>query len=209
MGPLKNKKGSAMILVICLAGLISVLCLCMFLKVSVMNSTAQQELDKAQSQTLAASLSQQVEQELTADKTFTTQEQENEAGAKDTGLWFYCKKHLGADWPYFNADEGAGHNKNAAYRYYQLDTAGLLPEDMAKDGSLTLALYWTTDKESVKTQGVSGASLFAQVTCTVKGQTCTVTSEFGLECKDIPQVDADGKDAGTYTQWLWTLNGRQ
>lgn len=213
-----SKKGYAMIMVICVMALLLVLSLAVLLAASTALTSAQKRLSAEQCRSLAISLSEEYEKQLAGPEySFESEAAENAATLNSPGtakpFWFYLKESMtSGDWPYFNDDE-QGHAAGDAYRTFHFDAASV-PEsaknDWNKTGQTDMQIFWKSNRDAMESGDYNATPLTVKVTCTVNGQSCTITSVYTLSITDIPRaaIDRYGR-LTTYHQWKWSLNWRE
>lgn len=212
------KKGYAMIMVICVMALLLVLSLSVLLAASTALTSAQNRLSAEQCRSLAISLSEEYEKQLTAPEySFASEAAEKRVAGNFSGtakpLWFYLKSSMtSGSWPYFNDDE-QGHTAGYACRTFHINSA-TVPEtaknDWEKTGQTDMQIFWESNRDAVESGEYNATPLTVKVTCTANGQSCTITSVYILSVTDIPKVaiDRNGRPT-TYHQWKWSLNWRE
>ena len=164
----RNRKGSAMIAVICVMAVLTVLALSLLLAVSVLLNSSTAAKSQEQSRILAVSFSQEIERQLTG---------EPGAGggaAEAESLPAYLRDQIGNNrWPYYDQDT-YGHTATFAYRTFTLAGEGL-----DRIGDLELLMYWT--EETAEDDAQSAVLLHMTVTATVDGKASSITTEYQLK----------------------------
>ena len=201
---MKNRKGDAMLVVVCALAVIMMLCLSVLLAVSTSVASADSIVGEEQSRVWAVSFSKELERMLTA----PTAAEESDGSS----LCNYIQKNIcKASWPYYNEDERGhsgvittlnGSKAENAYRTFTLSGAG-------EELDCQVTLYWEADEELLA--AINGTDpeacaeakgdivLVAEVSCTAGGRTSTVRNEF------TPGVGIDESSA----DWNWGLSWRE
>lgn len=195
----KNQKGAAMIIVLCVMMVILVLCVSVLLSTSMILANANHAFAKEQCRIWAVSLSEQLDQALLTPAFETADE---EAAANDQTLWFYVKSSLqDGSWPYLD-DAEIGHDADFALRHFSL-AADDAPEGVAAAvAEMDISAYWLrTEADSFE-----DISLHVEVSATVNGQSCTISSEYALS---LLEIGADDETQPSYEQWSWILLWRE
>ena len=191
-----NRKGAAMILVICIMAVILVFCLSLILSASVLLSNSQQAYAREQCRIWAVSLSEELGNEITQLSFASAVE---ESAADDGSLWFYLKDTVWNSWPYYNEEE-IGHTATEAFRYFDLEDGSLPGGAIENLDDVEILMYWEGSSSAI----VDNTPLFIQVTCRKNRQSCTITSEYLLISTLL--MDTGGE---IYDQWRWDLIWRE
>lgn len=183
----KKNEGMTTIVVVCVMALIMSLSLGLFLTASVLMKTAARTGAAEQSRILAVSLSETLEQELTAsDVVYQSQLEEASARTEDLSgisLWHYVKQNIGdGSWPYYEENGIALNSRESAVKSFRMDSVGVASE-IAES---IISLYWTQ-------QDGKPDKLVIETRVTVKGETCVIT--------DVYQLQISGED--DYESWRW------
>ena len=139
---------------------------------------------------------------------------------KDSYLYRYLRYNLCQDnvtWPYYIADDVSGHDKKAAYRYFDLrynseKKQNVTPADGGASsveavdgiegmpGKTIVCIYWklpenaTVTKEQTAKEYLNnkdGLKLYIEVTCEAANQSYTVTKEYILKTSSYTAFEAD------------------
>lgn len=183
----KKNAGMTTIIVVCVMAIIMALSLGLFLSASVLMQTAARTGAAEQSRILAVSLSEMLEQQLTAeDVVYQNQLEEDAAKIEDLSgisLWHYVRQNIrDGSWPYYEENGIPIHARENTVRSFQMDTSGVASE-IAES---TISLYWTQKDERPD-------RLVTETRVTVKGETCVIT--------DVYQLQTSG--GGDYEGWRW------
>ena len=183
----RKNAGMTTIIVVCVMAIIMALSLGLFLSASVLMRTAAQASAAEQSRILAVSLSEMLEQQLTADETvYQSQLQEDAARAEDLSgisLWHYVRQNIrDGSWPYYEESDIPLHGRENAVRSFQMDSVGVASE-IAES---TISLYWIQKDEKPD-------RLVTETRVIVKGESCVIT--------DVYELQTSG--GGDYESWKW------
>ena len=161
-----RNKGAAMIVVLCIMAVLMALSLAVLLSASVVMGNAQKAATREQCRLTAITFSEALEEKLTEDYDDPTFKVENEE---------------------------AGHNsKKAVTRSFTVEN---LPSDSAY-GDIAVDMYWESDgtvaidDEELR---YSNSILVVVVTCSYKGQTQKVKSQYALKCQYEESVDKNDR----------------
>ncbi|MDO5155033.1 MAG: hypothetical protein Q4D51_03615 [Eubacteriales bacterium] len=142
-----NNSGSAMIMAMVVGVIILAFCLSMLMvSYSVMMNAANQRIS-LQCKEYAKSVSKEVERSILN-------------GDKNDEIWMFLRYNIRQEsWPYYKAGE-ADHEKNQAYRYFELTCDG----EETPNGNIKakVILYWEPEEGLVE-DGDTVATLHAQV----------------------------------------------
>lgn len=185
---IKRNEGMTTIIVVCVMAIIMMLSLGLFLTASVLMRTAARTSAAEQSRILAISLSEMLEQQLTAeDVIYQSQFEEAAARAQDLSgisLWHYVRQNIeDGSWPYYEENGIPLHSRENAVRSFQMEPSGIASE-IADN---RISIYWTGKDEKPD-------RLVVETKVTVKGETCVIT--------DVYQLQTSG--GGDYESWRWS-----
>lgn len=184
----ENRKGDAMIVVLCIMTILVTLCLSMLLASSVLINNAQKKAAQEQCRVSAVTMSQVMEADLGSkgdELNFNV----------ESGLYLYVqlgigKNGEGVDWPYYNPDEiGHGETSPNIYRNFTSDSF-----HESTTGDIEVRLYWEWDSYSKEHADMDKITLHVDVTAKKQGQQHTVFSTYSLDVLDDAQKT-----------WTWTL----
>jgi hypothetical protein len=191
----KKNAGVTTIVVVCVMAVIMALSLSLFLTASVLMRTASRTLAQEQCRILAETLSEQIEQELTApSNSYGDVQEEITARAQninELSLWHYVRQEImdGA-WPYYEEDGSGIHSSENAVRTFQMNTQSVAGEV----SSTVLSLYWTPGADETTPE-----SLTVRTEVTVKGRSCSLTDVYRLRTRA----------GGEYESWEWEHETRK
>lgn len=183
----RKNAGMTTIIVVCVMAIIMALSLGLFLSASVLMRTASQASAAEQSRILAVSLSEMLEQQLTAeDAVYQSQLEENAAKAEDLSgisFWHYVRQNIrDGSWPYYEESDFPLHGRENAVRSFQMDSSGVAGE-IAES---TISLYWIQKDEKPD-------RLVTETRVTIKGESCVITDVYELQILG----------GGDYESWKW------
>lgn len=173
----KKNAGVTTIIVVCAMAIIMTLSLGLFLTASVLMKTAEKSGAQQQSRILAVSFSEEIERQLTSEENnYADRDSEESARVEDVynvSLWHYVKESItSGSWPYYEEDGTLLHNRDNAFRIFQMDTSGIASEI----AQTKLTMYWTrSEKEKIPDE------LVILTTVTVKEQSYTITDTYKLQ----------------------------
>lgn len=173
----KKNAGVTTIIVVCAMAIIMTLSLGLFLTASVLMKTAEKSGAQQQSRILAVSFSEEIERQLTSEENnYADRDSEESARVEDVynvSLWHYVKESItSGSWPYYEEDGTLLHNRDNAFRIFQMDTSGVASEI----AQTKLTMYWTrSEKEKTPDE------LVILTTVTVKEQSYTITDTYKLQ----------------------------
>lgn len=135
----RNRKGSAMIVVLCVMAIVMVLSLALLLSASIVVANANRRKQQEQCKISASSFSKVLEEDL-----------KDTASVEKSGTFrAYARKQMKdymdggtTGWTYYNEDEGDAHSLTAAKRTFQMNAENLKD----KVGDLTVEAYWESEK---------------------------------------------------------------
>lgn len=202
-----KNKGVAMIVVLCIMAVLMALSLAIILSASVVMGNAQKAAIREQCRLTAITFSEALEEKLTEDYDDPTYKLENE------GIRTYLREAISSnEWLYYNEAEAGHSSKKAVTRSFSVDG---LPEDSAY-GDITVDMYWESDgtiaieDEELK---YSNSILAVAVTCSYKGQTQKVKSQYALKCQYEESVEkaaeADAPEEKAPVSWKWQRMWRE
>ncbi|PWJ73793.1 UNVERIFIED_CONTAM: hypothetical protein C7383_111129 [Murimonas intestini] len=197
-----RNKGAAMIVVLCIMAVLMALSLAVLLSASVVMGNAQKAATREQCRLTAITFSEALEEKLTEDYDDPTFKVENE------GIRTYLREAISSkQWLYYNEAE-AGHNsKKAVTRSFTVEN---LPSDSAY-GDIAVDMYWESDgtvaidDEELR---YSNSILVVVVTCSYKGQTQKVKSQYALKCQYEESVDKNEGETAPVS-WKWQRMWRE
>jgi predicted Holliday junction resolvase-like endonuclease len=169
----QNRRGSAMIVVMCVMALTLVLCLSLLLNASVMMQSSINQKNRQQARILTETLSDAVNRELTVSHTdlFSKVNQ-----AISSGTWLDYEKGT------------EGHALADVKQSYAVSPEKMPPQMQNALNECSLEMYWV--KESPEQNGQISRILFVTVRCTYKGQTSSLTQSYsstaGVTAQNIP-----------------------
>ncbi len=184
----KKNAGVTTILVVCAMAIIMTLSLGLFLTASVLMKTAEKSSAMQQCRILAVSFSEEIERQLTSEDTvYTDLDSEETAKVQDIyniSLWHYIKESImSGSWPYYEEPGTLLHNKDNAFREFQMNVSGIASEI----AETKITMYWTRKEEEEIPE-----ELVILTTVTVKEQSCTITDTYEL------QITGEA-----YETWKW------
>lgn len=139
-----------------------------------------QKRDQVQLKEYTKTLALEIESEIT-DPNFASCAEQNEALQNgEDNLWFYLRYNVEQNnWPFYEQDEGIGHTKENAYRYFDINVSGGEERLYATmPNSVSVCMYWT--KEVIEDEGDEEIYLTVVVTCERDKQACTMSSYYTL-----------------------------
>lgn len=199
-----QKKGEAMIVVLCIMAVLMALSLAMLLSASVVMGNAQKSFIREQCRLTAITFSEAIEEKLTEDYDDALFGLENE------GLRRYLRDVISTgQWKYYNEGEAGSSSKKAVTHSFKVQ--GLEnSEGDSPYGDISVDMYWEWDGTKAVGEGelkYSNSILGVNVTCSYKGQTQKVKSQYSLKCQyEESVVEGDAKPP---VSWTWVRTWRE
>lgn len=163
-----NKKGDAMIMVICIMAIFLALSLAAILSASTLMSGSIKSRTKEQCRLSAITFSKVLEAELTRKNDY----EDRKNGSTDS-LRSYLRKQMESGWTYYNEDELGHSDLKERKKEFDLDSSSFTDLDHPEDnfGEIHVAVYWTAEAgEFGVYKDYSSAKIAVEVTCGKKGQ---------------------------------------
>ena len=210
-----NNKGITMVVAIIIMAILVIFTFSLTLIAYTLYASQNKNVASMRCAEAANSLSVALENELRY-----VNESEDIYPEKDSYLYRYLRYNLCQDnvtWPYYISDNVNGHDKTAAYRYFDLrynvekkqnviPANGSTSSEEAVDGieglpgRTIVCIYWKlpdnttvtkeqTAKENLKNK--DGLKLYIEVTCEAANQSYTVTKEYILKTSSYTAFEAD------------------
>jgi len=197
MASIRKNHGAAMVVAIIIMGIIMVFAFALLLVSYTLYASQNKKASNIRCAEAANTFSVAITDEL-----------EDENAYKISAFWKYlrCNTLQGTKtWPYYEPGT-AGHEKNDAFRYFDLNANSNYDEVQGFPGSVKLCVYWTVkDDSSVKSQLVtrsfeqlstndrSGALIHIEVIAESGSQTYTVTNIYEVSISEIEASSVEGK----------------
>lgn len=175
----KNKKGDAMIMVICIMAIFLALSLAAIFSASSLMSGVMKSKNREQCRLSAVTFSKMLKEEFEwkTDYEDTTKNK----------LRNYIREEIeSGTWAYYNENEPGHRNKD--YLEFSVDSDTI--KDLAADaGEIRMKVYWTSDAASAMTGDYREATVEVEVNCGLKGQKQIIHTSYSI---DFQPYKADG-----------------
>lgn len=133
-----NKKGSAMIVVLCIMAILMTLSFALLLSASIVVANANRRKQQEQCKISASSFGKNIEADL-KDESIVEKEGSLRAYLRDEIERYMRSQNLG--WAYYNEDEGDAHSMAAAKRTFSMEEASWKNQT----GTLKMEAYWESE----------------------------------------------------------------
>lgn len=204
----RNSKGATLIMAIIIMTILIVFTFSLTLIAYTLYASQNKNISSMKCAEAANTLSVALSKELTYEYVDKDNAEKNKFPETESYLYRYLRYNICQDdqtWPYYVSDSIAGHDKDSAYRYFDLkyNTAKKIYDDNGNDtgktvenveglpGKTTVCIYWMLPKGTDYSNGLTmkdkpkadrqGIRLFVEVTCEAGNQSYTVKNEYELK----------------------------
>lgn len=203
-----KNKGTALMATIIIIAIIIVFSLALLLVSYNLYASQNKNAASLRCSEAANTLSVELEKELTDPEAY-----------KYSDLWKYLRCNIMQDtttWPYYDPDESAGHDKKAAYRYFDLkynrnyDDVNTTDNTVNKTlkgfpGSVKLCVYWTVPDAAkadlhnnvafydISPTNKCDTKLYVEIICEAGNQSYSVTNVYKIDVAGLDGTNASEK----------------